>query len=102
MNLSGLLFAFDFRGGVEALAGLLGFPGDDGVIIFDTFIMNIASVDIEVYDLVDIIEICDLREDDKLILEINVICCSQMFMHVVSIWCSHSCFPRNSQDSSVL
>ena len=102
MNLSGLLFAFDFCGGVEALVGLLGFPGDDGVIFFDAFVMNIASVDIEMYDLVHIIEICDSREDDKLILVINVICCSQMFMHVVSFWCSHSCFPRNSQDSSEL
>jgi hypothetical protein len=60
VNLSGLLFAFDFRGGVEALAGLLGFPGDDGVIFFDVFVMIIASVDIQMYDLVHIIEICNL------------------------------------------
>ena len=50
MNLSGLLFAFDFRGGVEALAGLLGFPGDDGVIFFDVFVMNYFSVNIIMYD----------------------------------------------------
>ena len=60
MNLSGLLFAFDFHGGVEDLVGLLGFPGDDGLIFFDVFVMIIASVDIQMYDLVHIIEICDL------------------------------------------
>ncbi len=60
MNFKGLLFAFDFCGGVEALAGLLGLPGDDGVIFFDVIVMNIALVDIEMYDLVHIIEICDL------------------------------------------
>ena len=60
MNFRGLLFAFDFCGGVEALAGLLGFPGDDGVIFFDVFVMISASVDIEMYDLVHIIEICNL------------------------------------------
>ena len=44
MNFNGLLLAFDFHGGVEALAGLLGLPGDDGVIFFDMFVMNIADL----------------------------------------------------------
>ena len=60
MNFRGLLFAYDFCEGVKALAGLLGFPGDDGVIFFDAIVMNIASVDIEMYYLVHIIVICDL------------------------------------------
>ncbi len=43
MNFSRLLFAFDFCGGVEALAGLLGFLGDDGLIFFDVFVMMYDS-----------------------------------------------------------
>ncbi len=37
---------------MEALASLLGFPGDDGLIFFDVFVMKNASFNGRMFDMI--------------------------------------------------
>ena len=99
VNFSGLLFAFDYCRGVEALAGLLGFPGDDGLIFFDVFVVKNASVNIRMYDMITCSWISWFMRRWQTNTVINEILCSQTSIHMVSIWCSQSWFSWQLHDS---